>query len=642
MEDLGFRPNLDGYLDAPLDLMRHVSRRTTDLLDRMRSRLDQVPSGAELSVLQEKIRADVLEGIGGLPDADPDPPKVSWRQGHDLSDCRVTPLLLTSLPGVEVPALIYRPLPALEEPGPAVLFLSGHAAEGKADPITQAVCRRLAAAGLVVLVFDPWGQGERLGYLTREGTPQVPGGTAEHTYAGLQSWWLGQSSVRWFLHDARRALDALEVLPGVDPARLGITGSSGGGMLCTLLGALDRRIAAVAPGTYVSSRKAILETGKHQDAEQILLGGTLNGIDHAELLAAIAPRPVAVLAADYDFFPVEGTLETVERARRAYRLLGAEERLRLVRAPVTHRYAAELAEAAEQFFVEAFGARGRGEGRRENVTLAAEILRCTRTGQIGLDDRSARFLHDLHAEELARVSAPDRETAVQWVRQQVRSGRQLPEHPRPRWLPGEDGTLRGFWRSESDLWGAGIQYGPRDVDDVRMLRIVLPEQGTRGLTSTHRLLGRAAETEMVLALDVRGHGALTPYDRDGRPPEHQSSSTYKLLCDLLWLGDSLAAGRAFDITRAIDLLAPTDAPVEVRAEGIGALPALLAAVADERITAVSLWEDDLDRLHRSLRERLHDDGRGAWQSVVPGLARHAPLEVLREHLGERLEVMPHR
>ncbi|MFW5406924.1 hypothetical protein, partial [Pectobacterium carotovorum] len=129
---------------------------------------------------------------------------------------------------------------------------------------------------------------------------------------------------------------------------------------------------------------------------------------------------------------------------------------------------------------------------------------------------------------------------------------------------------------------------------------------------------------MILALDVRGHGALTPYDRDGRSSELQSSSTYRLLCDLLWLGDSLAAGRAFDITRAIDVLAPTDAPVEVRAEGIGTLPALLAAVADERITEVRLREDDFEQLRRTLRERLYDDGRGTWQSVVFGLARHAP------------------
>lgn len=642
MDDLGFRPNLDGYLDAPLDLMRHVDRRTTAVLDQMRSRLDEVPGGAQLGVLQEEIRAGVLEGIGGLPETDTVSPAVTWCEGRELSDCRVHRLLLTTLPGVDVPSLLYRPLPALEEPGPAVLFLSGHTAEGKADPTTQAVCRRLAAAGLVVLVLDPWGQGERLGYLAPDGTPRVPGGTAEHTYAGLQSWWLGQSTVRWFLHDARRALDVLESLPEVDPSRLGITGSSGGGMLCTLLGALETRIAAIAPGTYVSSRAAILETGKHQDAEQILLGGTRNGIDHAELLAAMAPRPLAVLAADFDFFPLEGTLETVERARRAYRLLGAEEQLRLVRAPVTHRYAAELAEAAEEFFVEVLGARGRCEGSRESAALPADALRCTRTGQIGLDDSAARFLHDLHLEELDRVSAPDPEQAVRWVRQQVRRGRRIPEHPRPRWLPGEEGPLRGFWRSESDLWGAGILHAPQGLDASRMLRIVLPEEGTHGLTRTHHLLGDRAEAEMILALDVRGHGALTPYDRDGRSSELQSSSTYRLLCDLLWLGDSLAAGRAFDITRAIDVLAPTDAPVEVRAEGIGTLPAFLAAVADERITEVRLREDDLEQLRRTLRERLYDDGRGTWQSVVPGLARHAPLEVLREHLGERLEVTPRR
>lgn len=662
MTDLGFRANLDGYLDASLDLMRHVGSRTAAMLAETRDRLTSVQEPAQISALQEEIRRGVLAGIGGLPEPETEPSpgsaSLQWRGGQNLSTHRVDRVVLSSLSSVSVPATLYRPLPALSDPGPAVLFVCGHTAEGKADPEYQAVCARLAAAGLVVLAIDPWGQGERLGYLDADGSPLVPGGTAEHTYAGLQSWWLGQSTVRWFLHDARRGLDALSELPEVDPARIGLTGNSGGGMLCTLLGAIEPRVAAVAVATYVSSREAIWGTGKHQDAEQVLLGGTRSGVDHAELLAAVAPRPLAVLAADFDFFPIEGTLDAVERAGHVYRLLEVPERLRLVRAPVTHSYAAALAGAAEEFFVEELEARGRSTGGEDPRLLPPEDLRCTRSGQVALDDPSARFLHDLHLAELDRLDqheGPTPEQAARWVREQVQRDRRIPEHGHARWLPGPEGSLHGIWHSEVDLWGAGVLLPPEAHGRTgdRALRIVLPTGGTTGLASDHPLLQGVGPGEARLVLDVRGTGALTPHDKDGRTPEHQASSTYKLLCDLLWLGDSLVAGRAFDVTRAIDVLlgdktGPPGAegltartPVHLHAEGGSTLPAVLAAVVDERITAVHVG-DGLGQLEKQLRSRLHDDGQGRWQAVLPGLPRHGPLTALRDHLGARLVLTPPR
>lgn len=672
MTDLGFRANLDGYLDASLDLMHHVGSRTAVRIAETRHRLVSVQAPVQLTALQEEIRRGVLEGIGGLPEpepesgrehaprpaAEPGSASLQWLGGQDLGTHRVDRVVFHSLPSVPVPATLYRPLPALSAAGPAVLFVCGHTAEGKAAPEYQAVCARLAAAGLVVLAIDPWGQGERLGYLDADGTLRVPGGTAEHTYAGLQSWWLGQSTVRWFLHDARRALDTLCELPEVDPARIGLTGNSGGGMLCTLLGAIEPRVAATAVATYVSSREAIWETGKHQDAEQVLLGGTRSGVDHAELLAAMAPRPLAVLAADFDFFPIEGTLDAVRRARHAYGILGVPERLRLVRAPVTHSYAPALAMAAEEFFIETLGARGRSREGEDPRLLPPEGLRCTRSGQVATDVPSARFLHDLHLAELDRLerrASPVPAQAAHWVREQVQRARQLPEDGHARWLPGPEGALHGFWRSEVDLWGAGVLLAPAAGGHGRAsaLRIVLPADGTAGLTGEHPLVHVAGPEEVLLVLDVRGIGALTPHDKDGRLPQHQASSTYKLLCDLLWLGDSLVAGRAFDVIRAIDVLLGDRSgahgmegltaitSVHLHAEGRGTLPAVLAAVVDDRITAVHVGEG-LEQFEDQLRARLHDDGQGSWQAVLPGLPRHAPFTALRDYLGARLVLKPPR
>ncbi len=47
----------------------------------------------------------------------------------------------------------------------------------------------------------------------------------------------------------------------------------------------------------------------------------------------MAPKPVLVGAAAYDFFPIEGMLEAVRRAKEIYRLYDAEEKIDQVIAP---------------------------------------------------------------------------------------------------------------------------------------------------------------------------------------------------------------------------------------------------------------------------------------------------------------------
>ncbi|RIQ23826.1 alpha/beta hydrolase family protein, partial [Jiangella rhizosphaerae] len=613
-------------------------------------------------------------GLGGLPPRDASPPPVRWCGPAggvpDDAGYRIERLVIETAPGVLATANLYRPaggttlsapahrvgaLPAGRAGSPAVVFVCGHADEAKAYPPYQAVCARLAKAGLVALALDPFGQGERLGYLDGGGRPVVAAGTAEHTYAGLQAWWLGQSPARWFVHEVRRAIDLLETLPGVDASRIGLTGNSGGGWLTTLATAVEPRIAAAAPATFVTSRGRYLEGGQHQDAEQILLGGTEHGVDHGDLLAAAAPRPMTVLAAEYDFFPIEGTTETVRRARRSYELLGAPDALTLVTAATTHQYAPELAAAAVRFFCAAFGLPAPADGD-EPAVLPPSALACTATGQLAREPGGSAFLHDLVAAEYraARACAVSDEDLTVWLRERVTSGRDVPQAPGVRWLPGPAGTWHGFWRAETDLWGAGVLL-PGATGARSGLRVVLLHDGTAELTTDHPVLRRASRDNRVggplLVLDVRGQGALLPRDRSGRSPRSHDSTLYKLLSDLLWLDDSLAAARAFDITRAIDVvlgdarvraehpgLGP-HRPVHVHAAGLGAHHAMLAAAADPRIADVTVSGPvvDLDHL---MTTRLHDDGSGAWHGVLPGLARLAPGRRLHDLLGTRLREVP--
>ncbi len=341
---LGFGPALDGYYDASLNLQMHVYRRSEEEFERWERHKDSLTTPEQVREWQARLRQLALAAVGGLPPGDtPLAPEVVGRLAGDGFD--VEKVVFQSLPRVYVTANLYVPR-GLAGPTGAVLFLCGHAEEAKTYPLYQAVCQRLARNGLVALAVDPLGQGERKSYLDAAGRELVRWGTAEHSYAGLQCWWLGHSVARYFVHDARRAVDYLLTRPEVDPVRIGITGNSGGGTQATWMMLLEPRLAAAAPGTFVTSRRDYLWTGQAQDAEQIVPGGTAAGLDHEDYLIAMAPRPVLVLAVDYDFFNVEGTVATVERARRVYRLLGHEDHIGLARARSTHEYHPDLARAA--------------------------------------------------------------------------------------------------------------------------------------------------------------------------------------------------------------------------------------------------------------------------------------------------------
>jgi hypothetical protein len=91
------------------------------------------------------------------------------------------------------------------------------------------------------------------------------------------------------------------------PRWIGVTGNSRGGTQASLVRLADPRVAAAAPATFIMNRETYQRTGQPQDAEQIWPGFTGAGFDHEDILLAMAPKPVCVLAVTSDFFPIEGT-----------------------------------------------------------------------------------------------------------------------------------------------------------------------------------------------------------------------------------------------------------------------------------------------------------------------------------------------
>ena len=388
--------------DAADQLRDYVYQRSEEAFGRARR---SFPDRESVEKHAREVRSRFLEAIGGIPDAGYR--KRKERDGGcpdrvtgviSCGDYSIEKVIFASAEHVLVSANLYLPAGCRQDLA-AVLLVCGHDPEGKQAAEYQRACIRLVQAGLAVLVMDSFGQGERASYYDAEaGTERVGRCTREHDYAGFPCMLAGDSAARYLIRDACAAVDYLETRPEIDASRIGITGNSGGGTLTLMTMLADPRLKAAAPGTFVTSRKAYLRSGQAQDNEQIWQGLTEAGIDHADILMCLAPKPVLLLTAAHDFFPQKGTESTFEICSRIGRMYGRPEDLEVYRDDCMHTYSAGMAERAAEFFARRLkkepGAEDKLSGgtkeRRLRPAAAAEgirlqpsaVLWCTKTGHL--------------------------------------------------------------------------------------------------------------------------------------------------------------------------------------------------------------------------------------------------------------------
>ena len=233
---------------------------------------------------------------------------------------------------------------------PGVVGVCGHSSNGKAETAYQSFAQGLARQGYVVLILDPIGQGERLQYLDKALKPTVGIGVAEHLLAGNQQFLVGEFLGTWRCWDAMRGLDYLLSRSEVDPEHIGITGNSGGGTMTTWLCGVERRWTMAAPSCFVTTFRRNMENELSADTEQCPPRAIALGLDHSDFLAAMAPKPVIILAKEKDYFDARGSEESYERLKKLYGLLGAEDHVGLFIGPTPHGYSQENREAMYRWF----------------------------------------------------------------------------------------------------------------------------------------------------------------------------------------------------------------------------------------------------------------------------------------------------
>ncbi|HOC01875.1 MAG TPA: hypothetical protein P5065_00400 [Candidatus Ratteibacteria bacterium] len=633
-----FSPALWNY-DMKDQLKNHIYSRSKVAFEYGDRNRDLIKDLQALKKYQDFIRKKFIENIGGLPDSNtPLNPEITGKIKE--KDITIEKIIFQSRPGVYITSNLYIP-ENIDKPVPAILFLSGHHEQARHCAEYQFVCRCLSQAGLVVFAIDPIGQGERKSYYEAiSGRTTINWGCPEHDYAGSQTLFIGDSIARYFVHDAMRAIDYMRTRKEIVPDKIGVTGNSGGGTQSSLMMVCDDRISAAAPGTFIMSRESYMFSGGAQDAEQIWPGMSAVGFDHEDILLMMAPKPVLVLAVSYDFFPIEGTRKTVERVKRFWEIAGKQSFIDIYEDRCTHMYSAPLAIAATEFFSLYLSGKKITPDVSKIATVDPSMLLCTKTGQIKAEKKDSIAVYEENLEKYKKIKKglsliplkQRKQKARQWLKQKVFSNRKnYPLNPRFYLVePVEEFDVEMcFWWSQEGIFNNAFLFRNCTMKNKQLpVVIALWDDGTNSIQShIDWIRSQCNSKKAVMVLDVSGTGSISPNPISARTNEEYLGTIHKFNDDLLWLDDSIAAMRVYDVIRACDMIEQWQGldkkNISCYASGKAGLYGRLSAIIEPRIKNV--FVADGIRSFSEFVENRYYDKYNVRSIIIPKILRYFDL-----------------
>jgi dienelactone hydrolase len=468
---------------------------------------------------------------------------------------------------------------------------------------------------------------------------------------GMQLHLVGESLIGWMVWDMMRGMDMLLGRPGVDPQRMIILGAvAGGGDPTAVTAALDQRIRGAVPFNFGGPQPESVYP-LPDDAEQsfnYVGGGSFESTRNLRLSArdgflpwvivgSLAPRMLIYaheFSWDRDRDPVWKRFETIYDwydARDRLASTNGWGRVTLSSAEASHcnNIGAPHRKSIHSAFERWFGIRTPDPEYQERLESrellclddASDVAQSRLMPVHRLADQLARERLAAQRESRQPLTAADRlaRMRAEW---ETRLGLgQVPVQPKFTLAPSSSETngrlreLRGWVTSERALTVPVIVLLPEKTDAKRVPVVVYVAQEGKAAVLKNRRdeVASLLEQNMAVCLpDLRGCGEMSPDEGRGRNSSATSYSASEQmlgstalggkLADLLavvrWLrtrdelqGDRIGVrGDSFaPVNNADDRL---DSPFNVtpmpqQAEPAGALLALLAALFDEKIAAIS-------------------------------------------------------
>jgi cephalosporin-C deacetylase-like acetyl esterase len=594
------------------DWPRYLTAKINEARARRLAELSAMQTEAAVRARIEKIHSTVWKLIGGPFEKTPLKPQIIGT--IDRGAYRIEKVIFESRPEVFVTANLY--IPNHHRPAyPGIIHPLGHAENGKASYTYQYVSQTLARKGYMVLLFDPFGQGERLQYLDARTRKSLYGPTGEHDQVGRPMLLLGSQFAQYRVWDGIRALDYLLSRPEVDPERIGCTGQSGGGTMTMYLAALEPRIKVAVESDGNSENVAgpsYAPPGAVDDAEQNLVGSLPEGLDRGDLLLAFAPKPLLILYSRTDsgltYSPTyeEGTKEVYRELQAAYKLMGEPDKVGLFGSPLPHAYEFFNRRETYRWFNRWLGSEDQGTEEEKFDKSAPDALNCTSTGQVRTS-LGGRSVVQLNADRLrACVPANSTPNEIKGFRERVQGT--LKELLA---LPTQHTPLNSRILS-SNAWRENIAIDEFTFESEPLVRVagwfLRPSKGgapfptiiyvsegdrNRVVQEGSQVSDFARKGFAVCAIDLRGIGLSIPhYPAAGPIYYHDSPLHERYVWAFFTLGKPVLGQRVWDFLRCLDYLQSRRDVDQSRIRGLGergaALAVLLSGVLDDRLHSIML------------------------------------------------------
>ena len=402
------------------------------------------------------------------------PVKEEWLDTIQGDGYKLRKFRYQVLPGMWIPGLLYEPL-ELKGRMPVVINLNGHEGEGMATSYIQERCIHLARHGVLAFNYEWYQKGQ----MNEKG----------YSHARINQLDLvGTSGVAMHFLAQQHLLDVALKHANADPARVAVTGLSGGGWQTIILSSLDPRVKLSVPVAGYSSfvtrtQFPALDLG---DSEQtpVDLG---KYADYAHLTAMLAPRPALLtnnafdnccFRADYAIGPL------LVAAQPFYALTGHPERLHYhPNFDQGHNYGLDNRQAFYRFLGEYFFPNG---GFTDQETPAD--LRKPEDLRIPLPEPNADF-HTLAVKLSDSLPRPDSAGSALAMRKRLRDVTRWTDY-RVTALPGWRLSMNGNWTVPAQ------EFAP---DNPEGTTLVLGDAGKAKLAAEIR--GLMEKRQRVLAID---------------------------------------------------------------------------------------------------------------------------------------------
>jgi len=552
-----------------------------------------IKTKSNLARYQELAQKTINLAFSPIPRKTPLKPKITGviqRQNY-----RIEKVVFESRPKCFVTANLYIP-DNLEKPAPGVIAPCGHSEDGKASAIYQGFCQRLVRSGFVVLIYDPFNQGERDQYALLSERDSVKSCCPAHNMMGKQLELLGEFFGMWRVWDGIRALDYLLTRKEVDPSQIGLTGNSGGGTLTTWLWAVEERFTMAAPGCFVTTFLHNLENELPADCEQYPPDVVGAGLEMSDFFIVRAPKPVILLGQKYDYFDRRGLQETYKELQEVYKVLKApKENLACFIGPWGHGYQVENQEAMVEFF--AYHAGQKVVKVPETEVLDEKELYATQSGNVIKDGGTPIYV--FIAQQAERLASKRKLLEMKILKKRLSDLLNLPqfwEVPYYRILRPtrieKDTFARYAIETEDYIQAimkkrmANPQYSyTLDVNDV--VHLYIPHLSSEDDILSDSLAISLKKQYELYVLDVRGLGESMPEDKNHFL--HPYGMDYMYHGQGILLGESYMGRRVYDVLCTIELLMKEGAKeIHLYGRGQGALIALFSSVINDKIASITL------------------------------------------------------